>query len=134
MKFEDLKVGMKDQTQKTITEADVLLFSGVSTDTNPLHISEEAAKKGIFKNRVAHGMLVASLISAVLGTKLPGEGTIYLGQELKFKRPVYLGNTITAICEITELIPEKSLVILNTTCVNQDGVEVITGKATVMVK
>ena len=100
MKFEDLKVGMKDQTQKTITEADVLLFSGVSTDTNPLHISEEAAKKGIFKSRVAHGMLVASLISAVLGTKLPGEGTIYLGQELKFKRPVYLGNTITAICEI----------------------------------
>ena len=134
MKFEDLKVGMKDQTQKTITEADVLLFSGVSTDTNPLHISEEAAKKGIFKSRVAHGMLVASLISAVLGTKLPGEGTIYLGQELKFKRPVYLGNTITAICEINELIPEKSLVILNTTCVNQDGVEVITGKATVMVK
>ena len=134
MKFEDLKVGMKDQTQKTITEADVLLFSGVSTDTNPLHISEEAAKKGIFKSRVAHGMLVASLISAVLGTKLPGEGTIYLGQELKFKRPVYLGNTITAICEITELIPEKSLVILNTTCVNQDRVEVITGKATVMVK
>ena len=134
MKFEDLKVGMKDQTQKTITEADVLLFSGVSTDTNPLHISEEAAKKSIFKSRVAHGMLVASLISAVLGTKLPGEGTIYLGQELKFKRPVYLGNTITAICEITELIPEKSLVILNTTCVNQDGVEVISGKATVMVK
>lgn len=134
MKFEDLKVGMKDQTQKTITEADVLLFSGVSTDTNPLHISEEAAKKGIFKSRVAHGMLVASLISAVLGTKLPGEGTIYLGQELKFKRPVYLGNTITAICEITELIPEKSLVILNTICVNQDGVEVISGKATVMVK
>ena len=134
MKFEDLKVGMKDQTQKTITDAYVWRLSGVSTDTNPLHISEEAAKKGIFKSRVAHGMLVASLISAVLGTKLPGEGTIYLGQELKFKRPVYLGNTITAICEITDLIPEKSLVILNTTCVNQDGVEVITGKATVMVK
>lgn len=134
MKFNELKLGMKAQTSKTITEADILLFSGVSTDVNPLHISEEAAKNGMFKTRVAHGMLVASLISAVLGTKLPGDGTVYLGQELKFKRPVFIGNCITATCEIIELIPEKSLVILNTTCTNQDGVEVISGKATVMVK
>ena len=134
MKFEELSVGMKASTSKTITEADVLLFSGVSTDTNPLHISDEAAKKGMFGKRIAHGMLVGSLISAVLGTKLPGEGTIYMGQELKFRRPVFLGDCITAEVEVAELNAERHIVILNTTCTNQDGVAVITGKATVMLK
>ena len=88
----------------------------------------------MFGKQVAHGILVSGLISAVLGTKLPGEGTVYLGQELRFKRPVFINDTITAEVEVIELREEKKLVILKTTCVNQDGVEVISGQATVMVK
>lgn len=134
MKFGELKLGMKDSTTKTITEEDILLFAKVSTDTNPLHIDAEAAKKGIFGKQVAHGILVSGLISAVLGTKLPGEGTIYLGQDLRFRKPVFINDTITAEVEIVELKEDKHFVILKTTCKNQDGVEVITGQATVMVK
>lgn len=134
MKFSELKIGMKDSSTKTITEEDILLFAKVSTDTNPLHIDAEAAKKGIFGKQVAHGILVSGLISAVLGTKLPGEGTIYLGQDLRFRKPVFINDTITAEVEVVELREDKHFVILKTTCVNQDGVEVITGQATVMVK
>ena len=132
MKFVDFKVGMKDQTRKTITEADVVLFSAVSTDINPLHLSEEAAKNGIFKKRVAHGILVSGLISAVLGNKLPGPGTVYLGQELRFVAPVYIGDDICAEAEIIEIRPEKRIIKLQTTCTNQRGEKVITGVATVM--
>ena len=134
MKFVDFKVGMKDQTRKTITEADVVLFSAVSTDINPLHLSEEAAKNGIFKKRVAHGILVSGLISAVLGNKLPGPGTVYLGQELRFVAPVYIGDDICAEAEIIEIRPEKRIIKLQTTCTNQRGEKVITGAATVMFK
>ena len=134
MKFSELKIGMKDSSTKTITEEDILLFAKVSTDTNPLHIDAEAAKKGIFGKQVAHGILVSGLISAVLGTKLPGEGTIYLGQDLRFRKPVFINDTITAEVEVVELREDKHFVILKTTCVNQDGVEIITGQATVMVK
>lgn len=134
MKFEDLKLGMKDSVTKTITETDIILFAGISTDVNPAHINEEYAKTTMFKHRIAHGMLGVSLISAVLGTKLPGEGSIYMGQEVKFVAPVYAGDTITATAEIIELIPEKNRVILKTVCTNQDGKEVITGKATLMKK
>ena len=133
MAFEEkFQVGMKASTSKTITETDVILFAGVSTDINPVHIDEEAAKQGIFGKRVAHGILVSGLISAVLGNKLPGPGSIYMGQELKFTAPVYIGDTITATCEIIETIPEKSRIILSTVCTNQDGKVVITGKATIM--
>ena len=97
------RVFLPDQTRKTITEADVVLFSAVSTDINPLHLSEEAAKNGIFKKRVAHGILVSGLISAVLGNKLPGPGTVYLGQELRFVAPVYIGDDICAEAEIIEI-------------------------------
>ena len=134
MKFVDFKVGMKDQTRKTITEADVVLFSAVSTDINPLHLSEEAAKNGIFKKRVAHGILVSGLISAVLGNKLPGPGTVYLGQELRFVAPVYIGDDICAEAEIIEISPENRIIKLQTTCTNQRGEKVITGVATVMFK
>jgi 3-hydroxybutyryl-CoA dehydratase len=132
MKFSELKVGMKAEMSRTITEADVLLYAGLSMDFNPAHINEEAAQKGMFKKRIAHGMLSAGFISAILGTKLPGEGSIYMGQELKFTAPVFLGDTVTATCEIIELIAEKNRVILSTICTKQDGTEVITGKATVM--
>ena len=132
MAFEDFKVGMKAHTSKTITETDVILFAGVSTDINPVHLDEEAAKKGIFGKRVAHGILVSGLISAVLGNKLPGPGSIYMGQELKFLAPVFIGDTITAEVEIVELIPEKCRIKLNTTCTNQDGKVVIAGSALIM--
>ena len=134
MRFEDLKIGMTETLSKTISEKDVLTFAEISLDNNPLHVDEEAAKKGMFGRRVAHGIFVASLLSAVLGTKLPGEGTVYLGQELKFRRPVYLNDTVTAVVEVSELRPEKHIAILKTVVVNQDGIEVITGTATVMVK
>jgi hypothetical protein len=97
-------------------------------------VDEEAASKGMFGKRVVHGILVSSLISSVLGTKLPGQGTVYLGQELRFRRPVFLNDEITACVEIIELKPEKCIAIFKTTCVNQHGDEVITGTATVMVK
>lgn len=134
MQFSDLKIGMKESISKTITETDIILFAGITTDVNPAHINEEYAKTTMFKHRIAHGMLGAGLISAVLGTRLPGEGSIYLGQELKFLAPVYAEDTITATVQIIELIPEKNRVILKTVCTNQDGIEVITGKATLMKK
>ncbi len=134
MKFEDLYVGQSASSSKTFSEADVLLFAGVSTDCNPLHISATAAEKGMFGQRVCHGMLVASLISAVLGTKLPGEGTVYMGQNLQFRRPVYLGTTITATVTVKELNAEKHIAILDTICTNEEGVAVIKGEATVMLK
>ncbi|NIZ46453.1 MaoC family dehydratase [Entomospira nematocerorum] len=134
MKFSELEVGMKASLSRTITEADIFAYAGVSMDFNPAHIDEESAKNGIFKKRIAHGMLSAGFISAILGTKLPGEGSIYMGQELKFTAPVYIGDTVTATCEIIELVPEKNRVILSTTCTKQDGTEVITGKATVLKK
>ena len=134
MKFEELKLGMSASTTKAFTEKDVLSFAEISTDNNPLHIDEEAAKNGMFGQRVVHGILVASLISSVLGTQLPGAGTVYLGQEVKFRRPVFFNDEITAICELIELKEEKHIAIFKTICVNQHGVEVITGTATVMVK
>jgi len=132
MAFSDFQLGMKAQTSKTITETDVILFAGVSTDINPVHLDEETAKKGIFGKRVAHGILVSGLISAVLGNKLPGPGSIYMGQELKFLAPVFIGDTITAEVEIIELIPEKCRIKLNTVCRNQDGKVVISGTALIM--
>jgi len=134
MNFNEFKIGMKDSVSKTVTEADVIMYAGITLDTNPAHLNEEHAKNTIFKKRIAHGMLTAGFVSAVLGTKLPGEGSIYLGQELKFTAPVYMGDTITAEAEIIELIPEKNRVILRTTCVNQDGKMVLDGKAKIMKK
>lgn len=132
MEFESLKIGMKESIAKTITEADIILYSGISLDCNPVHLNEIYAETSRFKKRIAHGMLTAGLISAVLGTKLPGEGTIYLEQNLKFKQPVYLGDTITAACEIIDIIEEQRKIILSTICTNQDGKIVLTGEAKVM--
>ncbi|WP_320045858.1 MaoC family dehydratase [uncultured Ilyobacter sp.] len=134
MEYSELKLGMKSSVTKTITETDVILYSGISLDTNPAHLNEEYAKNTMFKKRIAHGMLTAGLISAVLGTRLPGEGSIYMGQELKFKAPVYMGDTITAEVEIIELIDEKNQIILKTVCTNQDGKVVIDGTARIMKK
>ena len=134
MKFEDLKIGMKESVSKTITETDVILYAGITLDVNPAHLNEEHAKQTMFKHRIAHGMLTAGLVSAILGTKLPGEGSIYMGQDLKFTAPVYFGDTITATAEIIELIPEKNRVILSTICTNQEDKVVLKGQATIMKK
>lgn len=134
MIFSEFKVGMKDSISKTVTETDVVMYAGITLDTNPAHLNEEHAKNSIFKKRIAHGMLTAGFVSAVLGTKIPGEGSIYMGQELKFTAPVYIGDTITAVAEIIELIPEKNRIILRTTCTNQDGKLVLDGKAKIMKK
>ena len=118
---------------KTITAADIVLFAGVTGDTNPVHLDEVAARASIFKGRVAHGMLSASLISTVLGTKLPGPGTIYLSQSLNFRRPVRIGDTITATVTVTAVDEELPTCTLETTVVNQDGKVIVEGEARVQV-
>lgn len=132
MNFEDLKLGMKESVTKTITETDIVLYSGISLDINPVHLNEEFAKTTIFKGRIAHGMLTAGFISAVLGTKLPGEGTIYLTQNIKFTSPVRAGDTITAQCEVIELNSDKKIVTLKTICFNQNNIIVLNGEAKVL--
>lgn len=128
----DINVGDTAHFQKTITETDVYLYAGITGDNNPAHINEVEASKGRFKGRIAHGMLVGGLISAVLGVKLPGPGTIYLGQELKFTAPVKFGDTIDAAVEVIEKKDEKNIIRLKTWGTNQDGTVVLEGVATVM--
>jgi len=132
MDFEDLRVGQTARLGKTISEADILMFAAVSLDTNPVHLNEEAAKASIFGTRIAHGMLSAGLISAVLGTQLPGPGTLYMSQQLRFRAPVKIGDTVTATVEVTALNEEKKRATLKTTCVVGDEV-VIEGEAYVQV-
>ena len=127
-----IQVGDCAEFTKTVTAHDVVLFAGVSGDHNPVHLDEAYAQTTMFKTRIAHGMLVGSLFSTVLGTELPGEGTIYLGQELKFLRPVFLDDVITAVVTVSEVISEKNRIRLETTATNQHGETVVTGFALVM--
>ena len=129
--FEDLEVGMMDVFAKTITDADIIVFAGVSGDTNPLHLSHEFASQTIFEGRIAHGMLTASFISTVIGTKMPGPGCIYVSQNLRFKAPVRAGDTVTATCVVKNLIPEKCFAELSTVC-TVTGKPVVEGEATIM--
>lgn len=128
----EIKLGDKASFQKTITETDVYTYAGVSGDLNPAHVNEVVASESMFKGRVAHGMLVGSLISTVLGMQLPGPGTIYLGQNLKFVAPVKFNDTIKAEVEVIDRNEEKNRLTLKTVCTNQDGKEVIVGEAFVM--
>jgi 3-hydroxybutyryl-CoA dehydratase len=130
--IEDLSVGQSASYTKTVTEADIVKFAEVSGDNNPVHLDEAFAQTTMFKGRIAHGMLSAGFISTVIGTKLPGSGTIYMSQTLRFKAPVRIGDTVTATCTITEIIPEKRRAVLNTSCKVGDTV-VIEGEALVMV-
>jgi 3-hydroxybutyryl-CoA dehydratase len=130
---EPLLVGQTASFRKTVTETDVVLFAGVTGDTNPAHLDQVWAEQSSFGGRIAHGMLSAGFISAVLGTRLPGPGTIYLEQSLRFTRPVRIGDTVTATAEIVEIIPAKRRVRLTTTCTNQNGEVVVKGEAVVMV-
>lgn len=128
----ELKLGDSAYVEKTISESDVYLYAGITGDLNPAHINEVEAGKSIFKGRIAHGMLSAGLISAVLGTQLPGPGTIYMGQQLKFTKPVRFGDTIRATATIQEINTEKNRCVISTVCTNQNGEIVIDGTATVM--
>ena len=130
--FEDLAVGQTAVIARTITDADIVLFAGISGDTNPVHINEEFAAGTMFSGRIAHGMLTASFISTVIGTRLPGPGCIYLAQSLRFKAPVRVGDTIWARATVTELFPEKRRAALSTTVTVRDKV-VLEGEALVMV-
>ena len=132
MTMQELAIGDSASHAKTITETDVYLFAGITGDLNPAHVNEQASSLTPFGGRIAHGILSAGLISAVLAMKLPGPGTIYLGQELKFTKPVRFGDTVTATCTVSELIPEKNIAKLDTICTNQNGQVVIQGTATVI--
>ncbi len=130
--FEDLTIGQTGVYGRTVTDADIYTFAGVSGDTNPIHLNDEFAKESRFGQRIAHGMLSASFISTVLGTLMPGPGCIYLTQNLKFLAPVTVGNTVTARVTVSELKPEKKRALLKTVCTVGDTV-VIDGEAMVYV-
>ncbi|MCL2524938.1 MAG: MaoC family dehydratase [Betaproteobacteria bacterium] len=129
--IEDLTPGMSASVAKTVTETDIILFAGISTDVNPAHLDEEYSKNTMFGGRIAHGMLSAGFISAVLANKLPGPGTIYLSQTLKFKAPVRPGDTVTATVTVREVNAAKNRVTLDTVC-TVGGKAVIEGEALVM--
>lgn len=129
MPFPDFLLGQAAEVSRTISAADIEAFAQLTGDDNPVHLDEAFAAQTQFGGRIAHGMLSAGLISAVLGTKLPGPGAIYLGQSLRFMAPVRPGDTITARVEVIELLPEKRRIRLQTTCTNQAGVTVIHGDA-----
>ena len=128
----ELKIGDSAQISKTITEADIELFARATGDFNPVHLDQAYAEKTMFKGRIAHGLLSVGLLSTVLGNILPGHGTIYLSQEVKFLAPVRIGDTITARVEVIELISEKNRAKFRTTCMNQDGKLVVDGIAWAM--
>jgi 3-hydroxybutyryl-CoA dehydratase len=129
--IDQLKVGDVAEFTKTVSEADIYLYAGVTGDINPLHINQVYAEKTFFKSRIAHGMLMAGFISTVVANKLPGPGTVYVRQEVNFLAPVRIGDTITARAEITEIDVERHRVRLKTTCLNQNGITVVDGEALV---
>ena len=129
--IEDISVGMSAEVAKTITDADIVLFAGVSTDVNAVHMDEEFGRTTPFGGRIAHGMLSASLLSAVLGNRLPGPGVIYMSQSLRFRAPVRPGDTVHARVTVKEVIVEKCRVVLDTVCTVGDKV-VIDGEAMMM--
>jgi 3-hydroxybutyryl-CoA dehydratase len=133
MRFEELAVGATATMEHTVTDAMLRSFADLTGDHNPVHLDEEAALASPFKGRIAHGMLGAGFISATIATRLPGPGTIYLGQSLKFTRPVRIGDTVTTTVEVAEVMTEQRRVRLVTRCANQQGKTVIEGEALVMV-
>lgn len=130
--FKNLYIGQTAEFTKQLTDEDVFNFAKASGDVNPVHLNDDAGKKSIFGQRVVHGMLVSGLISAVIANKLPGNGSIYLGQELKFIKPTFIGDTVTAIAEVIAIDVEKNRARLKTTCMNQHGDIVIKGEALVL--
>lgn len=123
------QVGSNASLTKTFTDNDVLTFAEISGDHNPVHIDDEFAATTRFERRLVHGMLTAGMISAVLGMQLPGPGCIYLKQELNFRAPVFIGDTITATVTVKKVREDKPIITLATVCKNQDGMDVIDGEA-----
>ncbi len=128
----EIQTGASAQISKTITESDIELFARATGDFNPVHLDQAYAEKTMFKGRIAHGLLSVGLISTVLGNILPGHGTIYLSQEVKFLAPVKIGDTLTARVEVVEMVPEKNRAKFRTTCTNQGGKLVVDGFAWVI--
>lgn len=126
------EVGMTATRSKTFSDEDVRAFAQISGDANPIHLNDEYAKGTVFGRRIAHGILTASLISATIANQLPGDGTIYLGQDLKFKAPVFIGDTVTATVEVTKYREDRRIMTLRTVCVKDDGTVVIEGEAVVL--
>ncbi|MEM1037126.1 MAG: MaoC family dehydratase [Pseudomonadota bacterium] len=131
-KFEDLSIGMSHETFHTITEKDIELFAEVSGDRNPLHMDEAYASQTSFGQRIAHGALTASYISGILGNNLPGPGAVFVGLNMRFRRPVYIGSEVTVRVEVTELQERGNKVTLKVSCI-VDGKAAISGDALVMV-
>ena len=133
VKYEDIKIGQTAELDHTITSEDIELFGKLSGDYNPVHFDNEWAKKTIFGERIAHGLLTGAFISTLLANKVPGPGSVYLQQNFKFKAPVKIGDTITAKVEVIELIDDKQFIVLRTMCLNQHGKIVLDGEATVTI-
>lgn len=131
MRFEDLVVGRSAEMGRTVSQEDIAQYAALTGDSNPVHLDEEVALRSRFKGRIAHGMLSAGFISAVLGTQLPGPGVIYLAQTLRFTRPVRPGDRVTTRVEVAELMPDKRRVRMLTVCRNQEDQVVLDGEATV---
>lgn len=134
MSTPEFERGQKATWTKTITEADVYAFAGITGDFNPLHVDREYAARGRFGERISHGMLTAGLISAVLGMRLPGPGGIFLSQSLKFLKPVRFGDTITAEAEVLSYRADRRILTVRTACTNQRGETVIEGEAVLLVE
>jgi acyl dehydratase len=130
----DISVGQSASVSKAFSEAEVLAFANLSLDHNPVHIDPEYAAQTMFGKQIVHGMLVSSLFSGLLGQKLPGEGTIYLGQNLSFKKPIFIDQNVTASVEVTDVRTDKPIITLKTTCVDDDGQVLVSGEAVVMYK
>ena len=130
----DFKVGEKAELTKEITEDDIRSMAELTGDFNPIHIDEDFARKTRFNGRIAHGVLSAGLISAVLGMHLPGPGAIYLGQTLKFLNPVRVGDTLKAEAVVTRWRPEKNILHLDTVCSNQNGDTIVEGEAVLLIE
>jgi len=127
--YDDIKIGDEASLTRTITETHIVLYAGLTGDMNPVHVDAEQAEQSMFKERIAHGMLVAGLISAVLGNQLPGPNTIYLGQDLKFTAPVKIGDTVTVVVTVTDKRDDRRIIKLRTIVSNQNGETVIDGNA-----
>ncbi len=130
--YDQIQIGQTASFTKTVSETDVYLFAGITGDMNPAHVDAVSAANGMFKQRIAHGMLSASFISTVLAMQLPGPGTIYAGQSLQFRAPVFIGDTVTATIECIEKLDERKWAKFKTTVTNHDGKTVVSGDATVI--
>ncbi len=127
-----ISIGQSASVEKRFTHEDVHAFAALSLDFNPVHLDADFAKETMFGKQIVHGILVSSLFSGLLGKHLPGEGTIYLGQNLKFKKPIFLDQLVKATVEVTHIRDDKPIITLSTLCTDEDGNELISGEAVVM--